>query len=164
MTPPTCPVNRPTSAPVLVVQGTDDALIPYAATTDWSTGHTVPRPARHGRYVPDRRSRATPAPWWTEHRSSSRGSQARSEPEDSRPPNRPRITPTNPLGDRSAAGRRQTSRKRRTAKADPITPTPMPTTATRMQVPTTSHPPSDIWAMMFPGWPRSWLVSSPIPQ
>ena len=65
-----------------------------------------------------------------------------------------------PMSDRE---RRQTSRKRRTAKAEPTTPTTTPTTATRMQVPATSHPPRDIWAMMLPWLAAVLVVSRPMP-
>ena len=72
-----------------------------------------------------------------------------------------------PAGDevrRTTDVRRQTSRKRRTAKAEPTTPTTMPTTATRRQVPKTSHPLRDIWAMMLPWLAAVLLVSRPMPQ
>jgi pimeloyl-ACP methyl ester carboxylesterase len=152
------PGEQPTSAPVLVVQGTGDTVIPPAATERFVSGqlcgaehdtvdylpitgasHSGVLVSGEGailRWVRQRFSGKTPPTSCTATRAVSVRAQ----------------TPV----------RAQTSRKRRTAKAEPTTPTPMPTSATSTQVPATSHPDNDIWAMMLPLFSAVFVASRPI--
>ena len=156
--------HSPTSAPILVVQGTADEVVPFAQTTRF-----IGRQLCHNQYdtvdyVADRglghdqaldQSTAFVNRWL----------QARfaGVPRRLLPPARARDRQV-PLTHRDRSIRRcrraavrrprdrarrrrpasgagaQTSRKRRTANADPTTPTPMPTTETSRQVPKTSQP------------------------
>ena len=160
------PGNAPISAPVLVVQGTRDSLVPYGATTALVDA-TLCRDQHDAVRLRARRgSQPQRCTGCRVSRSSSSGSPTASD-------RRAATDSCARYGDsdhfgltstRSDGEAVQTSRKRRTAKADPTTPTTTPTTATRMQVPATSHPPSDIWAMMFPWFAAVLVASRPIPQ
>jgi alpha-beta hydrolase superfamily lysophospholipase len=143
------PGEQPTSAPVLVLQGTDDAVVPPTATDRFVTGQLCDAEHDTAEYVPVAGAShsgvltagaSTLLRWM-----------------------RQRVAGTAPPSSCGGAVAAQTSRKRRTAKAEPITPTPMPTIPTSTQVPATSHPVNDIWAMMFPAFWAVFVVSRPMP-
>jgi pimeloyl-ACP methyl ester carboxylesterase len=148
------PGGAPIDAPVLVVQGRDDTLITPATTTalvdqrlcgsaNDSVTYDLLDHAGHTNVL----TVAQPSiVRWIEGRLSGKP----------RPPNT--CATATPGYRRGVAdpdtGRRpgnrpsgQTSRNRRTAKAEPSTPTTMPTSPTKMQVLATCHPPIDISAI-----------------
>lgn len=143
------PGSQPTSAPLLVLQGTADAVIPAEATDRFVTGQLCAAEHDPVEYVPVAGAghtgvlgsgAATLLRWM-----------------------RQRLAGKAPPSSCGVAAAAQTSRKRRTAKAEPSTPTPMPTIATSTQVPATSHPLNDIWAMMLPWFSAVFVVSRPMP-
>jgi alpha-beta hydrolase superfamily lysophospholipase len=145
------PGDQPTSAPLLVVQGTADTVVPAGATDRFVTGQLCAAEHDTVEYVPLAGAGHTAALTsgqstvvrWIRQRLSGR-------------------TPPSSCG-RAGTVSVQTSRKRRTANADPTTPTPIPTIATSTQVPPTSQPLNDIWAMMLPWFSAVFVVSRPIP-
>ncbi len=145
------PGAQPTSAPLLVVQGTADAVVPARATAQFVTGQLCAVEHDTVEYLPVAGA-------------SHSGVLASGEPEILswvRQRLEDKAPPTSCAAAVAVAA--QTSRKRRTAKAEPITPTPMPTTPTSTQVPATSQPLNDIWAMMLPWLAAVFVVSRPIP-
>ena len=90
------PGNSPISAPVLVVQGTRDSLVPYGATTAPGRRHPVPRPARRGALRARRGSQPQRCTGSRVSRSSSSGSPTASTAG-------PRLTLC-PIGDRTTFG------------------------------------------------------------
>ncbi len=152
------PGQAPTAAPLLVLQGTADAVVPESTTSRFVADQLCGAEHDAVDYAADRGRRS--------HRRALRGRAG--------PPPLDRATPREPAGTRhlpalkggwpdGAPRAGQTSRKRRTAKAEPTTPTPMPTIATRMQVPATSQPPSDICTMMFDWLAAVFVAFSPMP-
>ncbi len=147
------PGAQPTSAPLLVVQGTADAVVPAAVTARFVSGQLCAAEHDTVDYLPVAGA-------------SHSGVLAFGEPAILRWVRQRFLgqAPPNSCGRTGAvAVAAQTSRKRRTAKAEPTTPTPMPTSATSTQVPATSGPVSDIWAMMLPWLAAVFVVSRPIP-
>ena len=143
------PGSQPTSAPLLVLQGTADAVIPAEATDRFVTAELCAAEHDTVDYMPVAGAGHT-------------GVLVSGAPTLLRWM-RQRIAGKAPPSSCGAAAAAQTSRKRRTAKAEPITPTPMPTIATSTQVPATSHPLNDIWAMMLPWFSAVFVVSRPMP-
>jgi alpha-beta hydrolase superfamily lysophospholipase len=155
------PGGQPTSAPLLVVQGTADAVVPATVTDRFVAAELCTAEQDTVDYVPISgashsgvlASGESAILRWVSQRFSGKAP--------------PSSCAGEPAGGGSRARpptvRTQTSRKRRTANAEPTTPTPMPTIATSMQVPATSQPDNDIWAMMLPWFSAVLVESRPTP-
>jgi pimeloyl-ACP methyl ester carboxylesterase len=145
------PGLQPSGAPLLVLQGTGDAVVPAEATKEFVSRQLCAAEHDTVQYLPLAgaghsgvlASGASTLLGWVHQRLAGK-------------------VPPSSCGGGGAVSA-QTSRKRRTAKAEPTTPTPMPTIPTSMQVPATSQPLNDIWAMMLPVFWAVFAVSRPMP-